>query len=107
MASFWYSQQYIADHYGNPVDHVFQESDMDDFYFKKQAWTPIHPMPPDPHDAEAMYYDGFHGAKKMGCSCGSSKWIMFESKCGQQERIEHVWNQLNGTIYGTPTRFYE
>jgi len=104
----WYNKSDIDGDpkYGNN-DGVVQDSEMDAFYLDKRGWTPIDPMPPDPRDAEAMYYDGFHGAKKMGCSCGASKWIMFESKCGPQERIEHVWNQLNGTTYGAPVRFYK
>ncbi|MGI6494605.1 MAG: DUF7689 domain-containing protein [Kiritimatiellia bacterium] len=73
-------------------------------------------------DAEAIYYPypgnwdylhtpppetGYHGAKKKGCTCGAGKWIMFESKCGSWEKIEHVWDQLNGSSYGSAGRFYK
>lgn len=32
---------------------------------------------------------------------------MFESKCGATEKIEHVWNQLDGSSYGSAGRFYK
>ena len=38
---------------------------------------------------------------------------MYESKLGYTERIEHVWDQLNGEAYpdpneyGKPDRFYK
>jgi len=60
-----------------------------------------------PSDAQVMYYSGYHGARKAGCGCGSGKWIMYGSKCGQWERIEHVWDQLNGSTYGNPIRYYK
>jgi len=60
-----------------------------------------------PNDADVMYYSGFHGARKKGCNCGAGKWIMFESKCGEWVRIEHVHNQLNGVVYGDPVRYYK
>lgn len=63
--------------------------------------------PAGPRDALVMYYSGFHAAKRKGCSCGAGKWIMFETKCGPYERIGHVWDQLNGTGYGEPWRFYK
>lgn len=54
-----------------------------------------------------MYYSAYHGARKKGCSDGAGKWDMFESKCGLSERIEHLRDQLNGSTYGTPVRFYK
>jgi hypothetical protein len=54
-----------------------------------------------------MYYTGYHGARKSSCSCGDGKWIMYESKMGNYVKIEHVWNQVNGTTYGSPTKFYK
>lgn len=49
-----------------------------------------------------------HAARKLqGCSCGAGKWIMFESKLGPTERIEHRRDQLNGTNYGEPFRYYK
>jgi hypothetical protein len=57
--------------------------------------------------ADVLYYSNFHGAKKKDCSCGAGKWIMFESKCGEAEKIEHVRHQLNGSTYGMPIRYYK
>ena len=55
-----------------------------------------------------LFSSGGHAArKKAGCSCGAGKWIMFGSKLGPYEKIEHVWNQLNGVIYGQPVRYYK
>ena len=103
----WYNPDYIAMNYGDK-DGVFELADMDDFYYKKKGWTPITSGTDEERaeQAEAMYYSGFHAARKSSCGCGSGKWIMYESKTGQCERIEHVWDQLTGS-YGTPIRFYE
>ncbi|MCX8109439.1 MAG: HYR domain-containing protein, partial [Verrucomicrobiae bacterium] len=116
---FWYEPEYIDVHYGNN-DGIFDNSDMDAFYLAKKGWRPT---ASGPSDAQAMYYPlpnpwnygagapfptpGYHAARKKGCSDGSGKWIMFESKCGAGERIEHVWDQLNGSAYGSPARFYK
>jgi len=99
---------------------------MDAFYDDKKSWSLITTGPDEEKakDAETMYYpyssawhwdqpeppdpgDGYHAARNKGCGCGAGKWIMYESKCGAVDRIEHVWNQLNGSIYGSPGRFYE
>lgn len=71
---------------------------MDAFYDAKG----YEPTATGPADADIMYYSGFHGARKKECGT-----CMFESKCGQWVRIEHVWDQLNGDTYGTPIRFYK
>ena len=95
-------------------DGVFEISDVDAFYEAHGLKT----IATGPDDAKAMYYGdaqtggiiagaGYHGAKKTSCSCGGGQWIMFESKCGPWERIEHVWDQVNGSTYSTPTRFYK
>ncbi len=47
-----------------------------------------------------------HAARKSSCICGAGKWIMYESKIGPWERIEHVNDQLNGLTYGAPFRYY-
>jgi hypothetical protein len=57
--------------------------------------------------AEAMYYSNYHAARKRSCGCGAGKWIMYESKLGQWEKTEHVWDQLNDPTYGTVIRFYK
>ncbi len=99
----WYNPDDIDSAFGDN-DGTLETSDMDAFYLAKKGWTPT---ATGASDAEAMYFSGYHGAKKKGCACGDGKWVMFESKCGQWIRMEHVWNQLNGALYGTPTRFYK
>ena len=114
----WYNPSEIDELYGDN-DGIFEVSDMDAFYYAKKGWRPI---ASGPEDAEAVYYPyagswnylkdpypavGYHGAKKCKCNCGSGKWVMFESKCGGTEKIEHVWNQLDGSSYGSASRFYK
>jgi len=52
-------------------------------------------------------YEVSHAARKMKCDCGAGRWLMFESKLGHNARIEHRINQLNGTEYGEPYRYYK
>ncbi len=94
----------IDQEYGNPKNDEFEISDLNNFYFQLKGYTPT---ANGPSDATVMYYSAFHAAKKKSCGCGAGKWIMYESKCGGWERIEHDWDQLNGDVYGTPTRFYK
>ena len=56
-----------------------------------------------------MYFSGYHAARRSANSpSGMGNWIMYESKCGKWEKIEHIWDQLNnGSEYGTPVRFYK
>lgn len=92
--------------YGNS-NGVFEiQADLDAFYAAEASVTPT---ATGPGDASVIYYDGYHGAKKKGCTCGSGKWIMFESKCGQWLRLEHVYDQLDGSTcgYGARTRYYK
>ena len=115
---FWYNKLYsvpgtnirgIDQEYGNPTNGVFEDTDMDTFYHVKKDWSLITSGTDEEkaEQAEAMYYSGYHAARKRSCSCGAGKWIMYTSKCGEWERIEHVWNQLNSSTYGQPTRFYK
>ena len=106
--NFWYNDSYIAHNYGDKDDN-FELTDMDDFYYKKKGWSLITSGTDEEKakQAEAMYYSGYHGARKKGCGCGAGKWIMYESKCGQNVKMEHVWDQLNGSTYETPIRFYK
>jgi hypothetical protein len=53
-----------------------------------------------------MYYPSYHGARRTYCGCGEGRWLMYESKCGRMERIEHVWNQVSAG-YGAPGRYYK
>ena len=104
----WFSDVYIAHNYGDQ-DDIFELADVNDFYLKKKGWTPITSGTPEEKaaQAEAIYYSGFHAARKKSCGCGAGKWIMYESKLGQYERIEHVWDQVSGTEYGTASMFYK
>lgn len=61
----------------------------------------------DSSAADIIYYSKYHGARKKCCSDGAGKWDMFESKCGGLERIEHLRDQLNGSSYGYPIRYYK
>ena len=112
---------YMDEH--NDHDHIFDDADVDKFYLDQKGWVPITAGTDEQKaaQAEAMYYpfaggawrylvdempEGFHAARKKNCACGAGKWIMYESKLGSNERLEHVWNQLNSG-YGAPTRFYK
>lgn len=94
----------IDEVYGNPRNGVFELSDLDKMYSDKKGYTP---SASGPADTQVMYYSGFHGAKKRSCTCGAGTWIVYSSKCGEGELIEHVWNQLNSPWYGSPVRFYK
>jgi hypothetical protein len=89
-------------------NNVFDVNDMNAFYYKKKGWTPITSGTnrQKAEQAEAMYYHSYHGARRKNCSCGDGKWIMYESKCGPMERIEHVWDQVNAG-YGAPGEYYK
>jgi hypothetical protein len=91
--------------YGDGND-IFVMADLDAFYATEAG---VSPTATGPEDATVMYYDGYHGARKMNCACGSGKWIMYESKCGEGEQLEHRHDQLdNSTIgYGARTRYYK
>ena len=89
-------------------DDIFEMNDLDSFYATVAGLTPT---ATDQTDAIVMYYNGYHAARKKGCNCGLGKWIMYESKCGRWERIEHVYNQLDNSSvdanYGTRSRYYK
>lgn len=105
-----YSIDSIERNYGGIIDGIITDDEMDAFYLAKKQW---HPNAIGPVDAQAMYYpDEFHAAARTrlarpSCECGFGLWLMFESKIGTSARIEHVWDQLNGTTYGTPKRYYQ
>jgi len=123
---FWNNPWDIDRYFGDPPNGngIFEDSDMDEFYLQKKNWLLI-PPGADEEKAEqavAMYYSydapwkynvdpkpgpGYHAARRSGCSCGLGAWIVYTSKCGQWEQIEHDWDQLNGGSYGDkPDRFY-
>jgi hypothetical protein len=89
--------------YGND-DGICQDSEIHEFYRREGSVTPT---ATDDSDAKIIYYSGFHGAKKRTCSCGSPKWYIFESKCGQSYILEHRANQVSGGAYGTPKFYYK
>ncbi|GBC99531.1 hypothetical protein HRbin17_02056 [bacterium HR17] len=62
----------------------------------------------DPSQVSTINPEGItHAARRRLCNCGLGRWIMFESKCGGWERIEHRRDQLSGGDYGTPFRYYK
>lgn len=106
----WYNQRRsdpqrgivsIDDEYGDR-DGEFEISDLDAFYSAKGFVTTN-----SIEEANVIYYSGFHAAGRKNCSCGSGRWVMFESKCGSSLRIEHRRDQLNGEAYGQVVRFYK
>jgi len=112
ITSEWIWWQVDQDYGDN--DGVIEVSDFDAFYDDKG-----YQIAAGPSDATIILYkspgaqvpdnpDGItHAARKRNCSCGAGKWIMFESKCGSWERVEHKYGQLNGSSYGTPFRYYK
>lgn len=98
---------------------VWTEADFDKYY----AAAGIEPGQPLPHykfvpttdinEAEVLLYRSgtkiTHGARlHLPTQSGMGKWRMFESKLGQVERIEHLFDQLEGgTIYGNVFRMYK
>ncbi|HOX39202.1 MAG TPA: hypothetical protein PL033_14555 [Candidatus Brocadiia bacterium] len=91
------------------MNGTFDVSDIDEFYRIKKNWRCFSTTTSEAsaRDAEAMYYDNFHGARASSCQCGLGHWIIYESKCGRGERLEHVWDQLNSPSYGVPIKFYK
>ena len=86
-------------------DGIWEDSDLDAFYFAKKGYTPT---ATDHLDAKVMYYDGFHAAvRKTDCNNSMGSWIIYESKLGDNVRIAHRYNQLNGLQYGYPVRYYK
>ena len=75
---------------------------MDDFYDKKG-----YSLTTDLAEADIIYYDGFHAAKRHNCQCGSDHLNIFASKLGQQEVVEHDQTAFKNGIYGTPSRYYK
>ena len=92
----------IDDVWGNG-DGVMTVSELDAFYDAK-CYVPTGT---NANDADVMFYSLFHGARRKSCHCMAVLRPVFESKCGAAHRVEHVWDQLNGTTYGTPVRFYK
>lgn len=88
--------------YGNGNGILEIEVDVDAFFLHEADMVPTENL----HDAEVIYYDNFHAAKRKHCNCGESHWTMFESKCGEKEIIEHRPRQLE-SVYGEIRRMYK
>jgi hypothetical protein len=88
---------------GDQDGYFYEANDVPKFYASYGFSLPA----TDQTDAEVIYYWGYHGAVRRYWGCGAGRWIMFESKIGNSEKIEHVWNQLNGSAYGEPVLFYK
>jgi hypothetical protein len=88
------------------ADRDYSEAEFDAFYDSHNY------IPCGRDEAEILLYKDAtnikHAArKKDGCTCGSGKWIMFESKLGPLTRIEHRRDQINGGTYGNHYRYYK
>jgi len=88
---------------GDRDGYFFEPNDVPKFYASYGYTAPA----TNHQDADVMYYWGYHAAIRKHCGCGWGKWIMYESKCGTAERIEHVWNQLDDSGYGYSVLFYK
>jgi hypothetical protein len=88
--------------YGNR-NGILEDHEIHNFFEIEKDVTPT---ATGESDAEIIYYSGFHGAKRRNCSCGNSKWFMFESKCGIMWTLEHRAKQIGGD-YGTPKFYYK
>ena len=96
-------------------DGILEIADVDAFYSDKASLTPT---ASSEEDAKVIFYydslgsgaistETFHAATKRECECGGERWIVFESKCGLSERIEHVHDQLDDGPYGAEKRYYK
>jgi hypothetical protein len=125
----WYSPAEMDQVYGN-ANNLLDDEDLDRFYELKMSWERIAGGTDEDKasQAEATYYSygapwdyvnhpenppgaGGHAARNATklvppCTCGAGQWVMYSSKLGQAVRIEHVWNQLNESSYGSPDIFY-
>ncbi len=84
--------------YGNG-DGKLDDNEIDNF-FLDYGYVPVASV----EDADIIYYDGYHAAKRRNCGCGEGRWEMFESKCGAYFTIEHVYDKISN--YGAPARYY-
>ncbi|MBN2053475.1 hypothetical protein JW905_01050, partial [bacterium] len=81
---------------------ICDRCDIHEFYAKMKGWKPV---AEGPADAEAVFYSGYHAARRSHCSCGDGKWTMYLSKCGEDACIEHRTTQLSE--YGAKLWFYK
>jgi len=98
-----FGTEFIDRDHGDPAPNgTLEPADVDKFY-ADYGFTRVFTI----GEADVIYYSGFHAAKKKSCACGAGKWVMFESKCGDLDLIEHVRDQINGGLYGNAVRFYK
>jgi len=83
--------------WGNGNNSFEADPEMHNFYLDQANCTPTGT---GPDDAQIMYYTGYHGAKRRSCACGNGQWLMYESKCGAFDIIEHVHDQLDSGYSG-------
>ncbi len=83
--------------WGNGNNSFEADPEMHNFYLDQANCTPTGT---GPDDAQIMYYTGYHGAKRRSCACGNGQWLMYESKCGEFDIIEHVHDQLDSGYSG-------
>ena len=105
-------------------DNVLENSDVEAFYSLEEGLYPLEQGTDEEKADQAvvMYYayddpwdfekddlpsgPGGHAARRRNCFCGAGLWIMYSSKSGEHELIEHRWDQLNCPGYGEPDVFY-
>jgi len=102
-------------------DDIIESSDFDGFYWD-HGYTLAYTIEEahillysDPSEVREDNPEGItHAARVVGlgltqgCDCGAGKWTMFESRCGDAERLEHARDQLNSPgRYGSPFRYYK
>lgn len=100
----------IDAHWGNANGVLDFPSEVNKMYEVEKKWLPF---TGGAANAEALFYwgnypaTGFHAARRYECPCGCQKWIMYASKLGDGHTIEHIHDQLNGSIYGVPVMRYK
>jgi len=87
-------------------DGQLEQSEIVSFYDHK-GFDRLTGAEATPENGDAMYYTLFHAARRQTCNCGRGKWVMFSSKCGQAARIEHVYDQFDGGMYGDHDLYFK
>ncbi len=87
--------------YGNKNGQL-EKNELDEFYLREANAVPVRKL----EEADILYYDAYHAARRMRCACGEGRWEVFESKCGGSYRLEHVYDQLE-SFYGDAIKGYK
>jgi hypothetical protein len=108
----WPTSVGIDQFFGNNNGVFELVEDLDKFYAAKGYQLMAKVGQDDRPDI--MYYDGKHAAAKKNAllAPGIPLSQLYESKLGWVHRIEHVWNQLDGSTnplpgYGNRVRYYK